>query len=248
MGMLDGKTVIVTGCAQGMGRRHAERCAEEGARVVATDLQLDAGRAAVAPYGDHAVFVEHDVTNPQGWDEVIRTTLDRFGSVDGLVNNAAIYHPPCLIDVEPFEDFERLLRVNVTGTWWGITKVIEPMRRAGGGSIVNISSIAGLRGIVGLSSYATTKWAVRGLTKSAANDLGPSGIRVNSVHPGGIAETGMYTAPQTEEERALRTGRVSLRRPGTVDEVSSVVLFLLSDASSYVTGVEHVVDGGSTLN
>ncbi|HEV8297090.1 MAG TPA: glucose 1-dehydrogenase [Acidimicrobiales bacterium] len=248
MGALEGKTVIVTGSAQGMGRRHAERCVEEGARVVATDVQVAEGRAVVEPLGDAAQFVEHDVTDPAGWDAVLRAALDGYGSIDGLVNNAAVYHPPCLIDEEPFDAFERILRINVTGTWWGIRKVIEPMRANGGGSIVNISSIAGLRGIVGLSSYATSKWAVRGLTKSAANDLGPSGIRVNSVHPGGIAETGMYPVPQTAEERALRTGRVALRRPGTVDEVSSLVVFLLSDASSYITGVEHVIDGGSVLN
>jgi 3alpha(or 20beta)-hydroxysteroid dehydrogenase len=136
MGMLDGKAVIVTGSAQGMGRRHVERCVEEGARVVATDIRADAGRAAVAALGDAAIFVEHDVTDPTGWDAVIATARDRFGAVDGLVNNAAVYHPPCPIDEEPFEAFERILRVNVTGTWWGITKVIEPMRRAGHGASV----------------------------------------------------------------------------------------------------------------
>jgi len=248
MGMLDGKTVIVTGGAQGMGRRHVERCVAEGAFVVATDLQAEAGQAVVDALGDRAVFVRHDVTDPQGWDTVVATALDRTGALHGLVNNAAAYTPPNSIADESFETFERLMRINVHGTWWGIKKVIEPMRAAGGGSIVNISSIAGTTGMPGFSSYGSSKWAVRGLTKITAAELGPSGIRVNSVHPGGIAETGMFTVPQTEEEKRQRQLAVPLRRSGTVDDVSSLVLFLLSDASAYITGVEHIVDGGSSLS
>ncbi len=245
--MLEGKTIIVTGTAQGMGRRHLESCVARGARVVATDVQVDRGQEAVAPLGDGAVFVEHDVTNPADWDRVVKTAEDRFGAVNGLVNNAAVYHGTASIVEETFETFEHTLRVNLIGTWWGMKKVIEPMRRAGGGSIVNVSSTAGLTGMAGFTSYGSSKWAVRGLTKSAANDLGPEGIRVNSVHPGGIAGTGMYPPPQSDSERALRYGRIALRRPGTVDEVSALVAFLLSDVSSYITGVEHVVDGGSIL-
>ena len=166
MGQLDGKTVIVTGAAQGMGRRHVEVCVAEGARVVATDLQIDQGRAVVEPLGEAAMFVEHDVVDPAQWDGVVAATLDRYGRLDGLVNNAALYFGTVPIDEERFETFELTMRVNVVGTWWGITKAIEPLRAAGGGSIVNISSIAGIKGLPGFASYGTSKWAVRGLTKS----------------------------------------------------------------------------------
>jgi 3alpha(or 20beta)-hydroxysteroid dehydrogenase len=245
--MLDGKTVIVTGAAQGMGRRHLETCVAQGARVVATDLQDDRLQDIVDSLGKDAVAVAHDVTDPDGWDRVVATAIDRFGAVNGLVNNAAVYFGPASIDQESFETFEKTMRVNLFGTWWGISKVIEPMRAAGGGSIVNVSSTAGMVGMAGFTSYGTSKWGVRGLTKGAANDLGPSGIRVNSVHPGGIEQTGMYPTPTTEAERQQRREAVALRRPGTVDEVSALVTFLLSDASSYITGVEHVIDGGSIL-
>lgn len=248
MGMLDGRTVIVTGGAQGMGRRHVERCVAEGAFVVATDLQEAAGRAVVDALGDRAVFVRHDVTDPDGWDTVVAAALDRTGGLHGLVNNAAVYSGTKHISEEAFEVFDRTIRINVYGTWWGIKKVVEPMRASGGGSIVNISSIAGTTGMPGFTSYGSSKWAVRGLTKISAADLGPWGIRVNSVHPGGIAETGMFSVPQTDAEREQRRLAVPLRRPGTTDDVSSVVLFLLSEASAYVTGVEHVVDGGASLS
>lgn len=246
MGMLDGKTVIVTGAAQGMGRRHAERCVAEGAFVVATDLQ-ESGRAVTDSLDGSAVFVRHDVTDPAGWDTVVATALAQGRGLHGLVNNAAVYSGTKSIVDEPFEIFERTMRINVNGTWWGIKKVAEPMRDSGGGSIVNISSIAGTTGMAGFSSYGTSKWAVRGLTKISASDLGPLGIRVNSIHPGGIAETGMYTVPTTEEERRKRYEAVPLRRAGSVDDVSSLVLFLLSASSSYITGIEHVIDGGSSL-
>jgi 3alpha(or 20beta)-hydroxysteroid dehydrogenase len=248
MGMLEGKTVIVTGGAQGMGRRHVERCAAEGAFVVATDLQAEAGQAVVDALGDRAAFVRHDVTDPAGWDTVVATALERTGAVHGLVNNAAVYSGTQHIADEPFEVFDRTMRINVYGTWWGIKKVIDPMRASGGGSIVNISSIAGTTGMPGFSSYGSSKWAVRGLTKITAADVGPWGIRVNSVHPGGIAETGMFSVPQTEEEKRQRQMAVPLRRSGTVDDVSSLVVFLLSESSAYITGVEHVIDGGASLS
>ncbi len=247
MGQLDGKVVVVTGAAQGMGRRHVERCVADGARVVATDVQEDAGRAAVEPLGDAAVFVAHDVTDEAGWDRVMATVAERFGRLDGLVNNAAIYSGTKHIDDTSLEEFERHLRVNVVGVFWGVKKAVAPLRAAGGGSIVNISSMAGMVGMPGYTSYGTTKWAVRGMTKILAAELGPDQIRVNSVHPGGIAETGMFPPPQTDEERDMRRNRVPLKRPGTVDDVSSLVVHLLSDHSAYITGVEHVIDGGLSL-
>ena len=245
--MLDGKVVIVTGAAQGMGQRHAERCVAAGARVIATDVQQDLGREVVSALGDSARFVTHDVTDENAWDHVVSTAVAEFGGLDGLVNNAAIYRGTCSIEEEPLSVFELTLRINVVGTWLGIKKVIAPIRTRGGGAIVNVSSIAGMKGLPGFSSYGSSKWAVRGLTKIAAKELGGYGIRVNSIHPGGIEGTGMFTPAQSPDERQQRYAGVPLGRPGRTDEVSSLVIFLLSEASSYVTGVEHIIDGGSIV-
>lgn len=244
MARLDDAVVLVTGAAQGMGRTHVEHLLDLGARVVATDVRADAVETLGRRHGDRAVAMAHDVTNDAEWRQVVGATVERFGRLDGLVNNAAIYPDPRPIDEESLDRVEATLRVNVIGTWLGIRTVIEPMRTGGGGSIVNISSTAGLRGMRGISTYGLSKWAVRGLTKSAAADLGRYGIRVNSVHPGAISGTGMF--PGTPEA-VERMRRVPLGRPGARDEVSALVAFLLSEESSYVTGVEHVVDGGATL-
>jgi len=246
MGQLDGKVAIITGAAQGMGAVEARRFAEEGARVVLTDLQEEAGRQHAADIGESAVFVPQDVTSETDWDAVVRTATERFGRLDALVNNAAIHHIIALED-ESLEGLERMLRVNVVGTWWGHKKVIEPMKAAGGGSIINKSSIAGTRGIPLHSSYGASKWAVRGLTKTAAHELGVYGIRVNSVHPGPIEGTGMYSAPEDEADLQEMMETMPLRRAGTRDEVASLVVFLASDASSFITGNEHVVDGGRSI-
>jgi len=246
MGQLDGKVAIITGAAQGMGAVEARRFAEEGARVVLTDLQEEAGRQNAKELGDAAVFVRQDVTSEADWDAVVRTATERFGQLDALVNNAAIHHIVSLED-ETLDGLERMLRVNVVGTWWGHKKVIDPMRRAGGGSIINKSSIAGTRGIPLHSSYGASKWAVRGLTKTAAYELGVYGIRVNSVHPGPIEGTGMYSAPEDADEHQAMMDAMPLRRAGTRDEVASLVVFLASDASSFITGNEHVVDGGRSI-
>jgi len=246
MGQLEGKVAIVTGAAQGMGACEARRMAEEGARVVLGDVQEEAGRAVAEEIGAAAHFVRQDVSREADWDAAIGAALERFGRLDALVNNAAIHHV-ATIENETREGLERMLRINVVGTWWGIKKAIAPMRAAGGGSIVNKSSIAGTRGIPAHGSYGVTKWAVRGLTKVAAYELGPDRIRVNSIHPGAIDGTGMFRTPEDESGRRAILDAVPMGRPGSVEEVASLVVFLASDAASYITGSEHVIDGGRSL-
>jgi 3alpha(or 20beta)-hydroxysteroid dehydrogenase len=244
MGQLEGKSIIITGAAQGMGSVHARRCVEEGARVVVTDLQSGPGEELARELGDNAVFVEQDVTVEASWDRVIEIALERFGRLDGLVNNAAIWWTQRILD-EDVDRFRQMLEVNVLGTWWGMRKVVPPMREVGGGSIVNLSSIAGTRGIPEHGSYGASKWAVRGLSKVAANEFGEWNIRVNTVHPGAISGTGMFQIPESEFEQLFAAQPLS--RPGQREEVSGLVLFLLSDQSSYITGHEHIVDGGRTV-
>jgi 3alpha(or 20beta)-hydroxysteroid dehydrogenase len=243
MGQLDGKTIIITGAAQGMGAVHATRCVEEGAKVVLTDVQAEVGRAHAKTLGDDAVFIEQDVTIEEDWDRVLGATLERFGRLDGLVNNAAIWSTAPILE-ESVDRLRQMLEINLVGTWWGLRKVVPAMRDAGGGSIVNLSSIAGTRGIPEHGSYGASKWAVRGLTKVAAVEFGMHGIRVNSVHPGAVEGTGMFLIPESEHEELFQTQPIS--RPARREEISGVVLFLLSDASSYITGEEHVIDGGRT--
>jgi 3alpha(or 20beta)-hydroxysteroid dehydrogenase len=247
MGALDGKSVIVTGAAQGMGRSHALRLVDEGALVTVTDIRDELPDDVTARLGDRLQFVRQDVASADDWGRVVGAAVERYGRLDGLVNNAAIYPQPTPIDQVPTDVFERTYRVNVVGTWLGIQASIAPMRAAGGGSIVNISSLAGLFGIPGMAAYGTSKWAVRGLTKYAAQDLGPTGIRVNSVHPGAIADTGMFQPTDDPDLERRRLVGTPLGRVGRVDEVSSLVVFLLSDQSSYITGVEHTIDGGSAI-
>ena len=244
MGQLEGKSIIITGAAQGMGAIHARRCVEEGARVVLTDLQVEAGEKAASALGEAAVFVQQDITAEADWDRVVATAVDRFGRVDGLVNNAAIWWTEPIMS-EKTDRLRTMLEVNVIGTFLGMRKVVPAMREAGGGSIVNLSSIAGTRGIPEHGSYGASKWAVRGLSKVAATEFGPWNIRVNTIHPGAIEGTGMFLVPEADYETLF--AEQPLRRPGRRDEVSGLVIFLLSDQSSYVTGHEHVIDGGRTV-
>lgn len=236
---VDGKVAIVTGAARGQGEAEARTLADAGAKVVLTDV-LD-GEPVAAGIGDGAVFVRHDVTSEDGWARVVRTARDAFGGGHVLVNNAGIWRT-APVEEETRERFEELLRTNLIGPFLGIQAVAPAMREAGGGSIVNISSTAGLRGIPGHSAYGASKFGLRGLTRSAALDLAADGIRVNSVHPG-VVDTPMI-AEIGVERGAGRTPRVPLRRAGVPADVAGLVLFLASDASSYITGTELAVDGG----
>jgi 3alpha(or 20beta)-hydroxysteroid dehydrogenase len=239
MGRLDGKVAIISGAARGQGEQEARLFASEGALVMLTDVLDDQARAVADDIGDAARSARNDVASEDNWRDVVDATLAAFGRVDVLVNNAAI-HRILPIEDETLADFERMVAINLTGTFLGIRSVIAPMRDAGGGSIVNISSLAGLTGYYGHGTYGATKWGVRGLTQVAAVELGPSRIRVNSVHPGPIDTDMLPMAPG--DERNFRN--VPLQRVGTPDEVAALVLFLASDESSYLSGAEITIDGG----
>ncbi len=236
MGRVDGKVALISGGARGMGASHARLLVAEGAKVVIGDILADEGRAIADQLGSAAHYVHLDVTNPDQWAAAAAAAVGEFGKLDILVNNAGIinYGPLKTFDLTKWR---QALDVNVTGTLLGIQAVIDPMIAAGGGSIVNISSIEGLRGAAWVHGYVTSKWAVRGLTKSAALELAPHNIRVNSVHPGFIRTAMTAKLPQD----ALN---IPLGRPGEPEDVSSFVLFLASDESAYATAAEFVVDGG----
>ena len=241
MGRLDGKVAIVTGGARGQGEAEARLFAAEGAQVVVADVLDAEGAAVAADLGEAGAFLHLDVTDEGQWVAAVSAAEARFGPVTVLVNNAGILAFEAIHRVT-LDDWQRVQGVNVTGTFLGIKSVTRSMARAGGGSIVNISSTAGLVGLPYVGAYVASKWAVRGLTKSAAIDLGPKGIRVNSVHPGGI-DTPM-TAGTDKDAPFYR--RLPISRMGTSEEVARAVLFLASDESSYTTGAELAVDGGAT--
>ena len=243
MGRLAGKIAIVTGGARGLGESTVRRFVEEGAEVVIGDILDAEGEALACELGSATSFLHMDVSEPADWDRAIAAAQAR-GPLGVLVNNAAIVHMAALTDTTD-EDYLRVFRVNQFGTFLGIRSAVAPMKAAGSGSIINISSIDGLHSAAGLSAYSSTKWAVRGLTKNAAIELGQYGIRVNSVHPGG-----MYTAMggkggQSEEElnRSVYR-RFPIPRVGQPGEVAEVIVFLATDEGSYCTGSEFVADGG----
>ena len=243
MDRLKDKIILITGGARGQGAAEARLFVAEGARVVITDVLEDQGRTLAAELGQSASFVKHDVTSETDWAAAI-AAAQALGGLHGMVNNAGIYQPARLMDTD-VQLFERHMRVNQLGCFIGMKAVVPLMEKSGGGSIVNISSVAGLRGSPGAIAYSATKWALRGMTKSAALELAPRGIRVNSVHPGPIA-TPMLDI-RTPEENAARLTSVPMGRQGTAEEVARLVLFLLSDESSYMTGSELAIDGGATL-
>jgi 3alpha(or 20beta)-hydroxysteroid dehydrogenase len=246
VGRLDGKVALITGAARGMGKSHARHFVAEGARVVLGDVLDDRGAAVAAGLGAAACrYVHHDVTSEAGWAAAVGTALDTFGRLDVLVNNAGVLKFAAITDM-PLDDFRRVLEVNAVGCWLGMKAVIEPMKAAGGGSIVNISSIEGFTGAAGLSAYSASKFAVRGMTKAAASELGPFGIRVNSVHPGGVLTRMVLEAAGTsghsDGEGFLRA--MPLGRFAEPAEISRLVAYLASDDASYSTGSEFIADGG----
>src|SRR6266566_4629855 len=246
MGRLDGKVALITGGARGMGKSHVRHFVAEGARVVFGDVLDDRGAAVAAGLGEQSCrYLHHDVTSSGDWAAAVALAADAFGRLDVLVNNAGVLKFASIADM-PLADFRRVLEVNAVGCWLGMKAVIEPMKAAGGGSIVNISSIEGFTGAAGLSAYSASKFAVRGMTKAAARELGQFGIRVNSVHPGGVLTSMTLgqatTADPADAEAFLKAMPMSrFARPA---EISCLVAYLASDESSYSTGSEFVADGG----
>jgi 3alpha(or 20beta)-hydroxysteroid dehydrogenase len=238
---VDGKVALVTGAARGQGEAEARLLARAGARVVVSDVRDEQGIAVAADIGAAARFVHHDVGDEASWAKSVDVAMSEFGRLDVLVNNAGILKTAAL-EEQTLEGFEAIVRVNLYGVFNGIRAVIEPMRAGGGGSIVNISSEAGLVGLPGYTAYGATKWAVRGLTKTAALELGRDGIRVNSVHPG-IVDTPMLVEAGLRLEEGV-VPMVRIGRYGLPSDIADLVLFLASDASSYITGAELHINGG----
>jgi 3alpha(or 20beta)-hydroxysteroid dehydrogenase len=243
MGCVDGKVVIVTGGTRGMGAAHVRLLHAEGARVVFTASSSPAAGAALeAELGSGARFLVQDVRSEADWIRVVATAESAFGPIDGLVNNAAVVLA-APIEAMPLETFRTVLDVNTVGPFLGIKTVAPSMRRAGGGSIVNVSSIAGRVAARTSVAYGASKFALTGITKAAAYELGSAAIRINTIYPGAIDTQMTPNAPQL---RQAMMPRIPLGRIASPGEVSSLVLYLISDQSSYCTGADFAIDGGFT--
>jgi len=242
-GRMQDRIAIITGGARGMGAATVRLFAREGAKVVIADVLEEEGRALAAELGGDAMFQRLDVSSEADWTALTEAVLARHGRIDALVNNAAVvaFAPITALTVEMID---RVLGINVKGTMLGLKHVGGAMCAAGRGAIVNISSVDGLRGANALSLYSSSKWAVRGLTKTAALEFGHQGVRVNSVHPGGVNT--LMGNPQALEGEAKNAGyeRVPLQRIGEPEEIAAASLFLCSDEASYICGAELSVDGG----
>lgn len=240
MARLEGKVAIITGAAQGMGASHATLFVKEGAKVVITDLNEEKGQALAAELGENAVFVKQNVASEADWATVIATAEETFGPVNILVNNAGITMAKSMMDTT-LEEYRRIVEINQVSVFLGMKAALPSMQKAGGGSIVNISSLNGL--VAGAIGYTDTKFAVRGMTKAAAIEAARYNVRVNSVHPGVIA-TPMVVQEDTKAAVEAFAKHIPVGRVAQPEEVSNMVLFLASDDSSYSTGSEFVIDGG----
>lgn len=244
MGRLAGKAAIITGAARGQGAAAARRFVEEGAKVMIADVLDEEGKALADEIG--ALYQHLDVSAEEDWTAAVERAVTEFGGLTVLVNNAGVLHFSELAKTT-LADYERIIRINQIGTFLGMRSVVEPMTEAGTGSIINLSSVEGLAGMPFLVAYTASKFAIRGMTKVAALELGERGIRVNSVHPGMI-DTKMVSdaAGGAEIDTSWVRKKVALGRVGQPGEIAQMVVFLASDESSYSTGAEFVADGGAT--
>jgi 3alpha(or 20beta)-hydroxysteroid dehydrogenase len=243
-GRLEGKVALISGSASGQGEAEARLFASEGARVVVSDVEHAAGERVAGELGDAALYVPLDVADPEQWENAVDAATNAFGGLHVLVNNAGIGILGAFEEL-PFEEHQRLIDINLHGVFHGMRAARQAMIDAGGGSIVNISSIDGLVGVQGMASYSASKFAVTGLTRSTAIELGPLGIRVNSIHPGVISSPMVEQAPPEVHERLDRLmQKQPIKRMGTPEEVAYLALYLASDESSYCTGAQFVIDGG----
>ena len=243
-GKLEGKVALVTGGARGIGAAIVRRLHADGARVAITDVLDDAGHALAAELGERTAYFHHDVGDEAEWVETLAAATARFGGLHVLVNNAGIFHPGQIADTT-VRDIEQQFRVNQLGPFLGMKHGQVPLRAAGGGCIVNISSIAGQLGFPNAAAYVGTKWAVRGMTKTAALELAPAQIRVNSVHPGFIETPMLENNPPEANQAGIEA--TPLKRIGKPEEIAAAVAFLASADAGFVTGAELTVDGGWIL-
>lgn len=246
MGRLDDKVALITGAARGQGAAAARRFVAEGAKVVIADIIDADGKQLADELGDAAAYQHLDVSDEGDWEQAVERTIKEFGKLNVLVNNAGVLHFSRVEDTT-LADYERVIRINQVGTFLGMRSVVAPMRAAGGGSIVNLSSVEGLAAAPLLLAYTASKFAIRGMTKVAALELGADGIRVNSVHPGMIDTKMVHDAlGGVDMDTSWIAKKVALGRVGHAEEIANLVLFLASDESSYSTGAEFVADGGAT--
>lgn len=245
MSRLSGKVAIVSGGAQGQGAEICRQFVAEGAQVCIADIAEEPGQALAAELGTDAFFQRLDVTDEASWQECVAATNERFGPVSVLANNAGILKFGEIL-TQDVAEFEQIWRVNTFGCFLGIRSVAETMQANGGGSIINASSIEGLAGMAFVSAYTASKFAIRGLTKAAALELGPRGIRVNSIHPG-MVDTGMTRGVGADDQAmAFGAAKVALKRVGVPADIAPLYVYLASDESSFVTGAEIAIDGGAT--
>jgi len=249
MGRVQAKVAIITGAARGQGEATARLFANEGAKVMLTDLLEAEGEAVADEIGDAACFERHDVTSEQDWKHVVSTAVERFGRLDILVNNAGIMQRTPVVDCS-LEEFKGVLDVNLVGPFLGMKTCAPVMHQTGGGAIVNISSIQGIVGRAGTPGYTASKFGLRGLTKTAALEFGALGVRVNSVHPGGVDTPLIQDAVPgvkiTSEMLDAGHANLPIPRCGRPEDIAPTSLFLASDEAAYITGTELIVDGGMT--
>ncbi len=241
MGKLDGKVAIITGGAAGIGATSVRLFIAEGAKVVLTDIDQEKGQILAEELGENALFIQHNVADEEGWKTVVTETEKVFGPVNILVNNAGV---STALSVESsLDDYMKIVNINQVSIFLSLKYIVPSMKKEDTGSIINISSINGLT--AGALGYTDTKFAVRGMTKAAAKELAPEGIRVNSIHPGIINTPMVQNSPYTEQIEAM-VQTVPMQRMAEPNEISQMILFLASDDSSYSTGSEFIADGGVT--